>query len=110
MSIEPVNVEIERERAMTVTFDDDVVCVFPVEELRKACPCATCRSFRDRGEEPWPRPGGATTIAVRDAEFSGAWGISIEWTDGHATGIYPWESLRRWHDGVTAPFYDEPVG
>ena len=34
MSIEPVNVEIERERAMTVTFDDDVVCVFPVEELR----------------------------------------------------------------------------
>jgi DUF971 family protein len=106
MDIAPVNVEIERTTAMTVTFDDDVVCVFPVEELRRACPCATCRSMRDRGEEPWPRPGGPTTIAVADAEFSGAWGISISWSDGHSTGIYPWASLRRWHDGVAAGMLD----
>ncbi len=108
MSVAPLNVEIDRVRSMTITFDDEVVCVFPVEELRRACPCATCRAQRERGEEPWPRPGGPATIAVTDAEFSGAWGISITWSDGHATGIYPWAALRRWHDGAIGSLADEP--
>lgn len=91
-----VDVTIERTRTVTVTFEDDLVCIFGVGELRAACPCATCRSFRERGDAAWPRLGQADTIEIRDASFTGAWGISITWSDGHDTGIYAWANLRRW--------------
>ena len=26
-------------------------------------------------------------------------GLLIAWNDGHATGIFPFESLRRWDEG-----------
>jgi DUF971 family protein len=37
--------------------------------------------------------------------LTGAWGISIEWSDGHSTGIYAWSVLRRWWDTAL----DEPM-
>jgi DUF971 family protein len=30
---------------------------------------------------------------IIDAEFGGAWGMSITWNDGHSTGIYSWDLL-----------------
>jgi len=101
------DVEVDRQRAVTVTFDDGEVCRFELPELRAACPCATCRGLRDRGEDAWPRPGGPTELTVTDAELVGAWGISFSWSDGHSTGIYPWDSLRAWcearHDNEGRP-------
>lgn len=91
-----VDVTIERTEHVTITFDDGLVCTFPVGELRAACPCATCRGFRERGEIAWPRPGRPTTVSITSAEFAGAWGVSIAWSDGHDTGIYAWAPLRRW--------------
>ena len=38
----------------------------------------------------------ATRVGL--TELVGAWGISFTWNDGHATGIYPWDALRRWCD------------
>ncbi len=110
MSIGILDVAVDRTTAMTVTFDDEVVAVFPVDELRAACPCATCRGMRERGEVAWPRVGQAATISVTDAELTGAWGISIRWSDGHDTGIYAWSVLRRWWDaGLDEPMVIDPV-
>jgi DUF971 family protein len=94
----PVDIDVVRDRAVTVTFDDGETCVFGVEELRSACPCASCRGWRERGEVAWPRPGLPTTIAILDASLNGAWGLTIDWDDGHSTGIYAWSTLRRWWD------------
>ena len=94
----PLDIQIDRERAVTVVFEDGVECIFPVDAMRAVCPCATCRGMRERGDQAWPRPGAGTTIAVRHAELNGAWGLSIDWSDGHSTGIYAWEALRRWWD------------
>jgi DUF971 family protein len=102
MSVEPVDIDIVRDRAVTITFDDGVVATFPVGDLRAACPCAACRGARERGEQAWPRPGGSSTISIVHAELSGAWGLSIDWSDGHSTGIYAWTVLRRWWDGGLA--------
>jgi DUF971 family protein len=97
-------IDIDRQRSVTVTFDDGHVCVFALDELRRVCPCATCRSWRDQGQASWPRPGSPDSLSVESAELVGAWGLSITWNDGHSTGIYPWDSLRQWCDadaGVT---------
>jgi DUF971 family protein len=90
------DVTIERASTVTVSFEDGLVCMFGVNDLRAACPCATCRGFRERGDVAWPRPGQRPDIAITNAEFAGAWGLSISWSDGHDTGIYAWASLRRW--------------
>lgn len=92
------DVEVDRERAVTVTFDDGRTCSFPLGELRAACPCAQCRGQREAGQPVWPRPGAPETISIVDADLVGAWAISFVWSDGHATGIYPWDALRRWCD------------
>lgn len=95
---EVTDITVERERRVVLTFADGRECEFTLDELRRHCPCASCRNFRDKGEQSWPRPGGPAELTVTDAQLVGAWGLGLTWNDGHATGIYPWDALRRWCD------------
>ena len=92
---EVVDIDVDRTRAVVVRWSDGIEAEFPIEELRMNCPCAECRSRRDRGEPAWRRNLLAPPLAIVDASLVGAWGISFTWSDGHATGIYPWDGLRR---------------
>ncbi|MFP3902063.1 MAG: DUF971 domain-containing protein [Acidimicrobiia bacterium] len=107
---EPRTIDVERSESVTVTFFDGTVATFGLEPLRRACPCATCRGLRDRGEAAWPRPGSPTPLRIEDAQLHGAWGLAITWNDGHATGIYPFEQLRLWHEGGAAFGPDSGLG
>lgn len=107
---EPKTIDVAKDEGVTITFADGTVARFGLEELRRACPCATCRGLRDRGEAAWPRPGSPTPLRIDDASLHGAWGLAIVWNDGHATGIYPFDSLRGWHDGQTAFRPDSGLG
>ena len=110
MSATPSDIDIVRDTAVTVTFEDDQVCVFPVRDLRAACPCAACRGMRERGRNAWPQPGQSDDITIIDAELTGAWGLAIQWSDGHSTGIYAWSVLRRWWDsGLAEPMVIDPT-
>ena len=92
------DITVDRANGVTVVFGDEVVGVFDLLELRLNCPCAECRGARDRNEAPWPQPTSPLPLAITDAELHGAWGLGIEWNDGHRTGIFPWEALRSWAD------------
>lgn len=89
-----IDVELERELELRVRYDDGVTCSFPLLALRQACPCATCRSRRDADEPAYS----GDDIGALGADMHGNWGISIDWSDGHSTGIYPWTHLRSWWD------------
>ncbi len=92
----PARVDIQRGSGFDLTWSDGSVSHFGLEELRTACPCAACRGARDAGRQPWtPSPLGPA-LSVLNAELVGAWGITIHWSDGHSTGIYPWDVLQRW--------------
>jgi DUF971 family protein len=98
-SCQVVDIELDRAEALRVTYDDGVRAEFPISAVREACPCAGCRGRRDQGQ----RVTSATDVQAVDAELHGNWGISIRWNDGHDTGIYSWELLRRWWDAREAP-------
>ena len=100
---ELVDLVVEREQGITASFADGHVATFVLDELRLGCPCATCRDLRDQGQTSWPLGSSPTTLAISDARFHGAWGINITWNDGHSTGIYPFENLRRWSEGKRDP-------
>lgn len=94
--LEVRDITVRRGERVEIEFVDGHRCAFGLEDLRRACPCAGCRGARDRGEVPWPTPSSPLPLTVSGAELVGAWGLSITWNDGHSTGIYPFESLRRW--------------
>ena len=95
-SAEIATVTVDRDSHVEIIFADGKVCRFDLQELRRACPCATCRTARDRREEASRPDGQATGLAITDAHLVGGYGLGVTWNDGHSTGIYPFVSLRRW--------------
>ncbi|MDQ2833237.1 MAG: DUF971 domain-containing protein [Acidobacteriota bacterium] len=72
--------------------------------LRLACPCATCHEDREKtGRMPGvAKPKEQTLLVmyeapVRPVEVSpvGKYALKFKWSDGHESGIYSWEYLRR---------------
>jgi DUF971 family protein len=98
----PLDVAVEREVGVTVTWADGTVSRFGLEELRVNCPCAACRAAREAGRPAWSPGAGRPPLRIADAELVGAWGLGLTWDDGHSTGIYPWTILRVW-SGPIAP-------
>lgn len=91
-----VDVTIDRASSeLRLEFDDGVSGAIDLTDLRVHCPCATCRAARQAGREPWDRAA-RSAPTVQDANLVGAWGLGILWDDGHATGIYPFNSLHDW--------------
>lgn len=107
---EPTHIEVTKDEDVALTFPDGYVARFDLLTLRLGCPCATCRGLRDRGQAGWPRPGSPTPLRVNDAELHGAWGLQVTWNDGHRTGIYPFDALRRWAEGDPAFPPDSGLG
>lgn len=67
--------------------------LFPARALRLSCPCAECvEELSGRSLlEPAAIPADVHPVAV---SLVGGYGLRIEWSDGHATGIYTFERLR----------------
>ncbi|MFP5229339.1 MAG: gamma-butyrobetaine hydroxylase-like domain-containing protein [Acidobacteriota bacterium] len=72
--------------------------------LRNGCPCATCEQERQaQGRKPGEgKPKPATLLPMyqeparpNSASPVGNYAISFQWNDGHTSGIYSWDYLRR---------------
>ncbi|MDZ7733528.1 MAG: DUF971 domain-containing protein [Acidimicrobiia bacterium] len=107
---EPESIEVDPQGGVAIRFRDATEASFDLMSLRLGCPCATCRSLRDRGEDVWPRPASPVPLRIEDARLHGAWGLVLVWNDGHDTGIYPFDALRRWHEGGEAFGPDSGLG
>jgi prepilin-type processing-associated H-X9-DG protein len=92
----PESVDVDRTRSVTLTWADGHVSEFGLEQLRRNCPCAVCRNFRERGRPAWSPLGPAGELRAEGAELVGNWGLQLHWSDGHDTGIYTWSLLRAW--------------
>ena len=86
-------------RELAVAWGDGHESYYPFDDLRRRCPCATCRSEAERAAAPGPVrlvrapiPGEVTIARLSPV---GAYAVQIAWSDGHDTGIYTFESLRR---------------
>ena len=92
----PLPVEIGRanQHDVKIVWQDGYESVYPARELRLACPCAGCideltGSVRVISSSV-PQDVHPLTI-----DLVGRYAITIRWSDGHHTGIYPFELLRR---------------
>jgi len=82
---------------LAMRWSDGVESYLPIERLRRACPCASC------GGEPdmlgnISRPDVSYTPASFELigwQMIGGYALQPRWSDGHSTGLYSFQYLRR---------------
>jgi ATP-binding protein involved in chromosome partitioning len=68
---------------------------FPARELRLACPCAGC--VEEMSGRPILDPAGVPPeIRPLSLALVGSYGLRIQWSDGHSTGIYTYVRLLQY--------------
>lgn len=81
---------------LALVWSDGLESYFPLEQLRRACPCATCGGEADvMGNVERPRNDYTSrSFELKGYDFVGGYGLQPRWGDGHATGIYSFGYLR----------------
>jgi len=47
----PVEIQRDYQGMMRILWDDGHECLYPYSDLRKVCPCATCRELRGQQQQ-----------------------------------------------------------
>jgi DUF971 family protein len=97
----PLRLDLQKDRQLTIEWQDGRRSAYPVTYLRSMCPCAQCkidrqaRAAKPKGLSLTVLPGNhAGPLAATSAELVGGYALRIDWSDGHASGIYSFEYLR----------------
>ena len=92
MDLQPIGDEL------AIKWDDGRESFVRLEALRRHCPCAGCRGEVDvmgnlyKGPD---KPLSAQSFQLLRIANVGSYAIQPVWADGHATGIYSFDYLRR---------------
>ena len=83
---------------LAIKWEDGEEGFVTLETLRLRCPCAGCMGEKDIMGNVYKNP--AQTLSARAFEVAriapvGGYAIQPVWADGHSTGIYSFDYLRR---------------
>ncbi len=93
----PLSLKVEGGDRLAIEWNDSVRHVLTWATLRKNCPCAGCRTEREKPPPLFPiiKPEEAQPSKPRSIEPVGRYAYQIHWNDGHDSGIYTFEVLRQ---------------
>ena len=82
---------------LALAWSDGQESYLPLQDLRKSCPCANCQGEPDAmGRVFKPKVIHiARSYQVKQMQQVGGYALQITWVDGHNSGIYPFDLLRR---------------
>ncbi len=91
----PMPVEIGRTNLhdIKVKWQDGHESVYPARTLRMSCPCAGCVD-EVTGERVVIASSVPADVKPLGIQLVGRYAITIQWSDGHHTGIYAFDRLR----------------
>lgn len=85
---------------LALVFSDGREIYLPLPMLRRACPCAACQGEPDalgRVVRPIVQTG-PRSFDLSRFEQVGGYALQMFWGDGHSSGIYSYDYLRRLGD------------
>jgi DUF971 family protein len=90
----PESLDVLSDGAIRIAWPGGPEVTVPAARMRDVCPCAGCveegtgRKILDPATIP---------ADIRPLEITavGSYAVQFRWSDGHSTGIYSWETLRR---------------
>ena len=96
---DPEHIAISKSKGIQIDWKDRHASKYALQYLRDKCPCATCTGAHGTPpREPTPpdpfqmyKP----TLKMLSVEEVGHYAIRIQWSDGHNTGIYSFDHLRK---------------
>jgi DUF971 family protein len=100
-AITPLRLDLQKDRQLTIEWQDGHRSVYPISLLRAKCPCAACKLERQAQAESKAKFSlrvlssnytGPTTVV--SAELVGNYALRLEWSDKHSSGIYSFDYLR----------------
>jgi DUF971 family protein len=80
-----------------VVWDDEHESYYPLEGLRRACPCAVCSGEPDLFGRMYggaPQHYRPDSFVLQSVEPIGNYALQLNWADGHTYGIWTFERLR----------------
>lgn len=89
----PTQIDQHDSQTLSIEWADGVRSLIDVRALRLACGCAMCIDEWS-GRPLLAADSVPLDIAPRAIQSVGRYAIQITWSDGHDTGIYPFERLR----------------
>jgi DUF971 family protein len=102
--VRPVSLKREGD-GLKIEWTDGVTTFATWRHLRASCPCAACTEDRAKPPDPFrvltPQEVAAGPAAPVGIKTVGYYAYQIAWNDGHDTGIYTLEHLRKLGTPVT---------
>jgi DUF971 family protein len=101
MPLEPTNIQ-QIGGELAISWNDGTESYIDLEFLRKSCPCAGCGGEPDVLGNVY-RPNVTyfdNSFELKGFTLVGGYALQPQWADGHNTGIYSFQYLRRLADSV----------
>lgn len=101
---EPRSIAISKSKGVKIDWTDGHHSEYELGYLRDECPCATCTGAHGTVPEKTnyaapqpssPFPMFKPVIRMVHVEQVGGYAIQIQWSDGHGSGIYSFDHLRK---------------
>ena len=98
-----VKVQVSSGAGIDIVWADDHHSHYDFAYLREECPCAMCDDERRKKEDLSRHPAPANSPALpmfkprlvaRTAKTVGHYALQLDFSDGHAAGIYSYDYLR----------------
>ena len=89
----PIEIARMGETGIRITWSDGHQGLYPYFYLRDHCRCASC-IHEWSGEKLIPAGSIPENIVPTNIQAVGHYAVSIHWSDGHDTGIYPFDFLK----------------
>jgi DUF971 family protein len=86
---------------LALKWDDESESIIPLRTLRENCPCAGCQGEVDALGKLHRGPAPKLTersFQLRSLQAVGGYGLQPVWGDGHSTGIFSLDMLRRYSE------------
>jgi DUF971 family protein len=90
----PAEIRKKSGESITIRWNDGHVSTFGARYLRGRCPCAQCVS-ETTGVRLVSEEHIAPDVALEAARTVGNYALHFTFSDGHTTGIYSFDYLRR---------------
>jgi DUF971 family protein len=90
----PTEVRKQGGARVRITWADGHASEYPAHYLRARCPCAACVD-EDTGRRQVGEGDVRSDVAIEKLDLVGNYALQIRFSDGHATGLYSFDSLRR---------------
>jgi ATP-binding protein involved in chromosome partitioning len=94
VSNRPREVDTKDPQVTNITWDDGTLMRYPNRYLRSMCPCAQCVN-EVTGERMIKLDSIDPTVRITAVAPVGRYALHFQWSDGHGTGLYSFETLRK---------------